>query len=96
MNYETVLVDLPLDAARRRVLERVNGVAVRERGGAVEVHGNAGHHLATLAPATLPDGSAGTRLRYRTAMVSPVHATARRRARAVYDALADRRYGSER
>lgn len=90
MNYRSV--DLPIDLAeaRRRIAERVDGLVVEEAPDVAEFRTPSGLRLATLTEVTLPDGEPGTRLEYRTAIVSSSAAHARRKAaeiRAAVDRL---------
>ncbi|MFC7168687.1 hypothetical protein [Halobium salinum] len=92
MNYAVLDLTLDAEAARDRVVDRVSGVSVRSADDRYEFLTPSGFHLAELSNATLPDGEHGSRLTYRTAMVSPVAASARRKAEAVCAALAPYRY----
>jgi len=87
MNYRTV--DLPVDLAdaRRHIAERVDGLVVEEASGSVEFRTPSGLRLATLSPVTLSDGERGTRLEYRTAIVSSSAAHARRKAAEIRAAI---------
>jgi hypothetical protein len=92
MNYDSVDLVLPPGEARELVRAQVSGIDVRTLGDRYEFVSPLGYHLAELAPVGLPDGERGTRLTYRTAMVSPVAANARRKAAEIRAALADYRY----
>lgn len=87
MNYETLLLDVSRDEARETVTDRVSGLRVTEFHDYVEFSTSFGFHLAELADAQLPGGKTGTRLRYRTAIVSPVAAVARSKAQEIKRAL---------
>jgi hypothetical protein len=83
VNYESLLLDVKRDEARRLVADGVAGVRVTEFHDYVEFSTVFGFHLAELEDARLPDGSRGTRLTYRTAIISPVAAVARAKAREI-------------
>jgi hypothetical protein len=92
MNYESIDLVLSPGEARELVGTRVSGIDVRRFGDRYEFVSPLGYHLAELAPVRLPDGEGGSRLTYRTAMVSPIAANARRKASEIRTALADYRY----
>ena len=87
MNYESIDLALDPDEARSIVTERVSGLTVREFGDRYEFTSPLGYHLAELSETRLGDGERGARLTYRTAMVSPIAANARRKAREIRSAL---------
>jgi hypothetical protein len=92
MKYESVLLDVELEEAAAIVKKRKRGLSSRTVQGNVEYLSQTGHHLAELTETVLPNGNAGTRLRYRTTLVSPTEAFARQQAREIYDALSSYRY----
>lgn len=91
MHYRTIRLALSVDAARRRILDRVDGIRSTNRDGTVEFTSPSGFRLATLTESELPDGTAGSRLTYRTTMLTPVASRARRQARQIRDAVDDHR-----
>ena len=87
MNYETVDLELTAQAAREEITDRVGGLQVREFRDRYEFSSPLGFHLAELTPVTLSNGEAGSRLTYRTAVVSPVAAVARAKAQRIRRAV---------
>ena len=87
MNYRTVVLSADLETARRHISERVDGLSITAAPKSVEYRTSSGFHLATLSEVTLPDGRQRTRLKYRTAIVSPSIAHARRKASEIRSAV---------
>lgn len=92
MNYESVLLDLDFEEAEALVGRRVSGLSTRTVQGSIEYFSGTGHHLAELSTTTLPNGKSGSKLTYRTAIISPTEAHARRRAKEIYGAVSEARY----
>lgn len=92
VNYQSIDLALAPDEARDIVAERVPGVTIREFRDRYEFVSPIGYHLAELSETRLPNGDRGAELTYRTAMISPVAARARRKAEAIREALSDHRY----
>lgn len=87
MNYRSIELDIPLDEAREIVNATVTGVRSKSQGTDIVYTTPGGYHIAVLTPITIRGGESGTRLKYRTAMVSSSAAHARRRARNIKSAL---------
>ena len=92
MNYSTLTLTLSKEEARNAIAERVSGVKVKRSDGYYTYMSPAGFHLAELSDVTLPDGNQGSRLKYRIAMISPVAAPARSKARQIKRAVEKYRY----
>lgn len=92
MNYAELDLAVDREAARERITDRVSGISVRTTGERDEFLTPSGFHLAELAGVTLPNGERGSRLTYRTAIVSPVAAHARLKAQQIRDAIEPHRY----
>lgn len=88
MQYKEMLLTLGVAEARARINDRVSGVRATTEGKNIKYHTNMGLHLATLSPADLPSGGHGSKLRYRTAVVSGHHVHARSKARRIREAVA--------
>lgn len=93
MQYSTIDLTLDTETARERILARVSGITCRETDGSIVFRSSSGFHLAELTEVTLPNGETGTRLSYRTTILSPTAATARRKAKRIRDAVESQRYG---
>jgi hypothetical protein len=89
MRYGTVYLDVEADEARRRIADRCPGVRARTLGDRTEYRTNAGYLLATLSEGVSPEGTEGSKLRYRTATISGHHAHARRAARRIREAVSE-------
>ena len=87
MNYRSVDLSVDLETARRHISEQVDGLSVTTSSRSVEYRTSSGFHLATLSEVTLPNGERRTRLKYRTAIVSPAIAHARRKATEIRSAV---------
>lgn len=92
MKYESVLLDIRIEEAAALVEKRKRSLSTRTVQGSVEYLSQTGHHLAELTETVLPNGEPGTRLRYRTTLISPTEAFAKQQAREIYDVLAPYRY----
>lgn len=92
MKYESVLLDIEIEEAIALIKKRKRGLSSRTVQGNVEYMSQTGHHLAELTETVLPNGKPGTRLRYRTTLISPTEAFAKQQAREIYDALSSYRY----
>lgn len=87
MVYRTIDVQIDFDDARGCVDERVSGISVRDHGTTIEYKTSAGFHLATLTDLEPPGGEGGTRLKYRTVLLAPYAAHARRKASKIHEAV---------
>lgn len=94
MNYRSVDLKIERDAARRIIANRVTAVVIQDAGNTVEIRSPAGFHLASLSDVTLPDGERGTKLRYRTAIISSSAAHARRWAKKIRDTMVEYEYAA--
>lgn len=91
-NYRTLTLQIEKEAARKLISQKVGGMKVRERSGTIEYSMPSGMHLATLTDIRLPNGERGSRLKYRTAIVSTWAIHARTKAREIHDAVPDHKY----
>jgi|GEM_PF-3529429 len=89
MQYSELLLDISLADAADAVSGSVSGLSRTTDDDTVRFRTNSGTTVAYLSDATERGGPARTRLRYRTTMMSPSMATARTKARAVRNALAE-------
>lgn len=87
MRYESIDVNLPLETVRQRIRDKVTGVRITERNGQLVVQMPSGLHVATLSEISLLSGDRGTRLRYRTVLIRPHTAHARRIATTIKELL---------
>lgn len=87
MNYRTIDLQIDFDEARGCVDERVSGINARGHGPTIEYTTPAGFHLATLTDLDRPGGEGGTRLKYRTVLLAPYAAHARRKASEIHEAV---------
>ena len=87
MNYRTVDLSADLETAHQYISERVDGLSVTASSTSMEYRTSSGFHLATLSEVTSPEGKQRTRLKYRTAIVSPSIAHARRKATEIRSAV---------
>lgn len=92
MNYATMDLEISKEAARERIESRVSGVRIKTAQDRYEFSSPMGFHLAELSTATLPNGEEGARLKYRTAIISPVAAVARSKAQQIRRAVESHRY----
>ncbi len=92
MKYEALDLTIPKEQARDVIAARVDGVRIREFHGYYEFTSLSGFHLAELSGRKLPNGERGARLKYRTAIVSPVAAAAHSKAREIKSAVEKYRY----
>ena len=92
MNYSTMTLTVTQEEARDMIAERVLAVKIRESNGHYEFRSPVGIHLAELSGVNLPNGEQGSRLKYRTAMISPIAAPARSKAQQIKDVVAKYRY----
>lgn len=79
------------ETARSLIVERINSIRSRELDAVTEFSTPTGFHLAELSATSFPDGSEGSTLRYRTAMISPVAANARRKSAQIRDTVKEHR-----
>lgn len=85
MTYTEITLSIPPKQAAARISESVSGVRRTQDGDRYVYKTNSGTTLAILKPA---DGQEGRSiLRYRTTMLSPQLAPARRKARRIRDVL---------
>ncbi|WP_410766751.1 hypothetical protein [Haloferax sp. DFSO60] len=87
MRYESVLVSLSPTEVRDRIRKRVEGIQSSKADDGFEFRTNSGILVGSVSPATLPDGSDGSRLRYRTSILSATAAHAKRTGTALRDAV---------
>ena len=87
MNYSTLTLTITKEEARDMIAKRVSSVKIREFHGRYEFRSPVGYHLAELSDVSLPNGEQGSQLKYRTAMISPIAAHARSKARQITDAV---------
>lgn len=87
MNYDEIILSIEKDEARKRIAEHVSDMRVTTTDGEVEYRTNAGLWLAVLSDATLPSGEQGSKLRYRTSLITPFLAHARTKARKIRRAV---------
>ena len=92
MNYSTLTLTITKEEARDTIAKRVSGVKIRDFHGRYEFTSPVGYHLAELSDMSLSNGEQGSQLKYRTAIISPVAAPARSKARQIKDAVAKYRY----
>ena len=92
MNYSTLTLTITKEEARDVIAKRISGVKIREFNGRYEFMSPIGYHLAELSDVSLPNGDRGSQLKYRTAILSPIAAPARSKARQIKDAVAKYRY----
>lgn len=86
-NYATLDLSLCVEDARRRITDRVTDVAVRPTDDGYEFRSHSGFRLGSLTPVRLSDGSPGSRLAYRTTLLSPSAAHARQTAHRIRSAV---------
>lgn len=89
MNYRSIVLEISLEEAADIIRSADIEVRSRTRGNEIDFTTLGGYHVASLSPTALPDGSPVSRLRYRTALVAPYAAHARRRARRIKAALTE-------
>lgn len=82
MNYRTIHLTIDRDEARQRIARRVPEARVKETDGQVEFRTNSGLLLAVLS-----DDERGSKLRYRTAVISSQLVHARTMARRIRGAV---------
>lgn len=70
MRYEEMLLTIEKDEARRHISNRISDVRATITDDNIEYRTNAGLQLAILSDAALPSGGKGSKLRYRTAIIS--------------------------
>ncbi|WP_435332864.1 hypothetical protein [Haloarchaeobius sp. TZWWS8] len=87
MRYDELYLDVQLESAHRRILDRVSDIRSRRRDGRVEYRTNTGTLLATLSATVLDSGEQGSKLRYRTTLISAPMAHARTQAQAIRRAV---------
>lgn len=87
MRFETILLSLERDEARELISDRVSDIRSNTTNGEIEYRTNAGILLAVLSETVLPSDETGSKLRYRTVMISPQLAHARTQAQAIKRAV---------
>lgn len=87
MRYSTITLDVDKETAREHISERVRNVRTKTERGRIEYTTNPGLVLAVLTDETLPSGERGSKLRYRTAIVSTHYSHAKETARKIRDAV---------
>ena len=87
MNYRSIDLPVEMETAHRSISQRVDGLSVTATPNRVEFRTPSGFHLATLTEYTLLNGERSTRIKYRTAMISPSVAHARRKANEIRSAV---------
>jgi len=92
VNYRTLDLQIEMDTARKVITHEVGGLTVREHAGTIEYTMPSGMHLATLSAIRLPNGERGTRLKYRTAIVSSWAIHARTKAQEIHRAVAAHKF----
>lgn len=85
MTYAEITLSIPPADAASRVSESVSGIRRTRDGDRYVYSSNSGTTLAILKPAA--DGASRSVLRYRTTMLSPQLAPARRKARRIREVL---------
>ena len=93
MNYRSMVLNITPEEAAEIIRSTDIEVRSRTRGNEIEFTTPGGYHVASLSPISLPDGSRGARLKYRTALVAPFAAHARRSARTIKATMTDYRAG---
>lgn len=83
MKFQSLTLSADKSTARTSIMDRVSGIKTREEGERITFYSQSGIKLATLTDTTLPDGRTGSRLRYRTSLISPVASNARRQAKQI-------------
>ena len=83
MNFDEVVLTLPKSEARDRISDRVSGLRVKTEDGRISYRTNSGIVVAVLSDTDLGSGETGSKLRYRTAMISPSLSHARRKGRKI-------------
>ena len=94
MNYDVITLAVPPGEAHDRITAAVSGLRTTESNGGYEYRTSRGFHLATVSEHRTDDGERYSTLRYRTAIVSPTAAHARRTANRIKDAVGDLRVSS--
>ena len=94
MNYDVVTLAAPPGEAHDRITAAVSGLRTSESNGGYEYRTARGFHVATISERRSDDGEQYSTLRYRTAIVSPTAAHARRTANRIKNAVADLRVSS--
>ena len=89
MRYEEILLTLDKEEAHKRITERVSDIRMKTTNERIEYRTNTGHLLAVLFDAQLPSGETGSKLRYRVALIGPLHAHARAQAHRTRRAVAN-------
>lgn len=92
MNYRSIDLSIAPKEARQRISNRVSGISVTTSVDSIEFRTSTGIHLAILSEVRLPDGATGSRLKYRTAIISPAVAHARRKATEIRSAVDEHQY----
>lgn len=87
MRYEEIVLSIEQDEARNHIADHVSDLRVTTSDGKIEYRTNAGIRLAVLSDATLPSGEKGSKLRYRTTLITPSLAHARTKARTIRRAV---------
>ena len=89
MRYETVLLTLSREEARKCIAEQISDIRTKMTDDGIEYRANTGYLLAVLSDAQLPSGETGSKLRYRVSLIGPSHAHARAQAHQLRRAVAD-------
>ena len=89
MNYQSIDLNISPEEAAAIIRSTDIDVWSRTQGNEIEFTTPGGYHVASLSPTSLPNGTRGARLRYRTVMIAPFAVHARRRARNIKAALVD-------
>lgn len=87
MKYSQISLSISPEEAAEIVSESVSGIRRAKEGDAFVYRTNSGTTLAIISSDTRGNGE--TVLRYRTTMISPQLATARRKAREIKNALSE-------
>ena len=90
--YKTLTLDVGKDTARQTIAERVPDAEFRAVNETIEVRTRSGVLLAVLSEVSLPSGEQGTKLRYRTTLISPTLSHARTQAQAIRRAVEHYQY----
>lgn len=93
MNYRSVDLDISPEEAADIIRSTDIDVRSRTQGNEIKFTTPGGYHVASLSPTTLPDGSRGVSLKYRTTIIAPFAAHARRTARRIKATLTEYQAG---
>ncbi|WP_435359145.1 hypothetical protein [Haloarchaeobius sp. DFWS5] len=87
MRYDEVYLTLDKDTAHEQIVKKVTDVRSTTTDDKIQYRSNTGVLLATLTNTVLPSGERGSKLRYRTTLISPALSHARTQAQSIRRAV---------